>query len=153
MDSTPFFRGVAVTLIALLALLLSFAAFGQGATGSAAFEGRPAMAGAQGGVGAQAGPPQGGIGVQGSDAAQLRLGRPGIAETPRSAAAPGLPRVPGMPPGGSSVDRPAGSGVSPPRDPGIAREEQSATRKVKRVGKRAVDRARRNGAQSGGLVN
>jgi hypothetical protein len=62
-------------------------AHGQGA--GAVFEGRPAMAGAQAGLGAQAGPSQGGVGVQGSEAAQrnLHVRRPG---------APGqLPRVPG----------------------------------------------------------
>lgn len=137
MEPTPFLRIIAAVLFALLALVLSFSVWGQGTTGSgAAFEGRPAMAGAQGGIGAQAGPPQGGIGVQGSDAAQLRLGRPSIVDTPRDAAK-GLPS---LPPGGASVDRPSGSELKPPRDSGVAREEQSVTRKAQRAAKRAVDR-------------
>jgi hypothetical protein len=44
----------------------------------AVFQGRPAMAGAQAGLGAMAGPPQGGIGLQGSDGAGLSLRRPDI---------------------------------------------------------------------------
>ena len=44
----------------------------------AVFQGRPLMAGAQAGLGAQAGPPQGGIGLQGSDGAALNLRRPQV---------------------------------------------------------------------------
>jgi len=140
MDSTPFFRGIAAALLAVLALLLTVSfAWGQTTGSAAVFEGRPALAGAQGGVGAQAGPPQGGIGVQGSDAAQVRLRGPGIVDTPRQQAQ-GLP---GMPPGGTTVDRPSGSGVSPPRDPGVAKEQQSATSKVRRATKRAVEPTRK----------
>ena len=47
---------------------------------SAVFQGRPLMAGAQAGLGAQAGPAQGGIGLQGSDGAGLNLRRPRIIE-------------------------------------------------------------------------
>ena len=46
----------------------------------AMFQGRPAMAGAQAGLGAMAGPPQGGIGLQGSDGAGLNLRRPHVIE-------------------------------------------------------------------------
>lgn len=46
------------------------------ANARAVFQGRPAMAGAQAGIGALAGPPQGGIGLQGSDGAGLNLRRP-----------------------------------------------------------------------------
>jgi hypothetical protein len=45
---------------------------------NAIFQGRPLMAGAQAGLGAQAGPPQGGIGLQGSDGAGLNLRRPQV---------------------------------------------------------------------------
>ncbi|HEY8360709.1 MAG TPA: hypothetical protein VIL30_24900 [Ramlibacter sp.] len=69
---------IAVAAVASLALL-AFEAAGQGTGAQAVFEGRPAMAGAQGGLGAMAGPPQGGIGLQGSDGAQVRLRRPDTA--------------------------------------------------------------------------
>ena len=64
---------------------------------SAVFQGRPLMAGAQAGLGAQAGPPQGGIGLQGSDGAGLNLRRPRIIEEQMSPLPPvacaDLPRV------------------------------------------------------------
>lgn len=77
---------VALVLVALMFALNE--AHGQSEGAAAVFEGRPAMAGAQGGLGAQAGPPQGGVGVQGLQAAQrnLRLRRPsGLGELPQVA--------------------------------------------------------------------
>jgi hypothetical protein len=53
--------------------LLAFEVMGQSTNAQAQFEGRPAMSGAQAGLGAMAGPPQGGIGLQGNDGAQLNL--------------------------------------------------------------------------------
>jgi hypothetical protein len=53
-----------VALVALVALLAFGHAHGQSSNAAAAFEGRPSLAGAQGGLGAQAGMAQGGIGVQ-----------------------------------------------------------------------------------------
>lgn len=50
--------------VAVLALLTLSQAWGQSTGAQAQFEGRPAMAGAQAGTGAAAGPPQGGVGVQ-----------------------------------------------------------------------------------------
>lgn len=50
------------------------------ANAGAVFQGRPAMAGAQAGLGAMAGPPQGGIGLQGSDGAGLNLRKPRVIE-------------------------------------------------------------------------
>ena len=47
---------------------------------SAVYQGRPAMAGAQAGLGALAGPPQGGIGLQGSEGAGLNLRAPRVIE-------------------------------------------------------------------------
>ena len=68
---------IAVTLVAGLALL-AFEAAGQNTTqmspnAAAVFQGRPAMSGAQSGHGAMAGPPTGGIGLQGSDGAGRSL--------------------------------------------------------------------------------
>jgi hypothetical protein len=144
MEPTPFFRGVAATLLALLALLLTFSAWGQTTGSGAMFEGRPAMAGAQGGIGAQAGPPQGGIGVQGSGAAALDLRRPAIVDTPeRAQSTPERAQGgPAQPPSGAAVDRPSHSGVQAPRDPGIAREH-STTRQAERAAKRTIERSRR----------
>ena len=66
------FHWVVVALVAILALFTFGHARGQGGS-SAVFEGRPALGGAQGGMGAQSGMPQGGIGVQGNEAAQRQL--------------------------------------------------------------------------------
>ncbi len=77
---------VAVTLVLVALLLALNEAHGQSAGGAGVFEGRPAMAGAQAGLGAQAGPPQGGVGAQGAEAAQRNLRRPG-----------GLGRLPSVP--------------------------------------------------------
>jgi hypothetical protein len=68
---------IAVALVAALGLLALEVA-GQDTTAAGQFVGRPALAGAQAGQGAQAGPPQGGIGLQGSDGAQLNLQPPAI---------------------------------------------------------------------------
>jgi hypothetical protein len=77
--------------LVLAALLLTLSeAHGQSPGAAAVFEGRPAIAGAQGGLGAQAGVPQGGIGVQGSEAAessvQLRKGKEVLPERDQSLA-------------------------------------------------------------------
>lgn len=86
---------IGVAAVAALALL-AFEATGQTTGASAMFEGRPALAGAQGGQGAQAGPAQGGIGLQGTEGAELRLRRPAIIEQsmnpPPAAACADLPR-------------------------------------------------------------
>lgn len=85
--------------------LLAVEAAGQQSTNSlnispnanAVFQGRPLMSGAQAGLGAQAGPAQGGIGLQGSDGAGLNLRRPRIIEEqmsqPAASACADLPRT------------------------------------------------------------
>lgn len=71
-------------VLAVIALaLLAFEVAGQqvpapSTNAQAVFEGRPLMAGAQAGLGAIAGPPQGGIGLQGSDGAAMNLRRPSV---------------------------------------------------------------------------
>jgi hypothetical protein len=62
---------IAVALVAGLALL-AFEAAGQ-TNAQSNYQGRPAMAGAQAGTGAMAGPPLGGIGLQGTEGAQLNV--------------------------------------------------------------------------------
>ena len=70
---------IGVAIVIALALL-AFEAAGQSTNAAASFEGRPALAGAQAGQGAQAGPPQGGIGLQCSDGAGLSLRKPRVIE-------------------------------------------------------------------------
>lgn len=70
---------IGVAIVIGLALL-AFEAAGQSTNAAAAFEGRPAMAGAQAGQGAQAGVAQGGIGLQGSDGATLSLRKSKVTE-------------------------------------------------------------------------
>ena len=94
---------IAVTVV-LACGLLAVEAIGQQSTNnlspnaSAVFQGRPAMSGAQAGLGAMAGPAQGGIGLQGSDGAGLSLRRPRIieeqmAQAPAPVACPQVPRI------------------------------------------------------------
>lgn len=73
---------------ALSLALVAMEAAGQQSTTSpnvspnagAVFQGRPSMSGAQAGQGAQAGPAQGGIGLQGAQGTGLNLRRPPIIE-------------------------------------------------------------------------
>ncbi len=116
---------VAVALV-LAALLLTLSeAHGQSSGAAAAFEGRPAMAGAQAGQGALAGPPQGGIGVQGANS--------------NMAAREGA-----QPAQDNSIIKPArDNGITKPaRDNSIAKEERSTVKKTKRAAKRVVKRSR-----------
>ena len=93
---------IGVALVLLLGLM-AFEAFGQAAINNmspnaqAVFQGRPLMAGAQAGLGAMAGPPQGGIGLQGSDGAGINLRRPHVIEQQMNPLPPvacaDLPRV------------------------------------------------------------
>jgi hypothetical protein len=120
--------------------------YGQSTGSEAVFQGRPAMAGAQAGTGAMAGPPQGGVAPQSVDQAGggLVLRAPG---QNKGAEAP-VPRDPG-------VGTPGSAGELKPkrdRDPGtdvIKRERdaagtgESTTKKAKRGAKRSLERARR----------
>lgn len=109
---------VAVTLVLAILLLTLSEAHGQSTGAAAAFEGRPAMAGAQAGQGAQAGPPQGGIAVESSsELAPRREVTPQRNVTPRR-------------------------DVKPARDRSLAKDERSAVKKGKRAAKRVVKRSR-----------
>jgi hypothetical protein len=70
------YHWVAIAAAAAFALLTLSNAYGQRADAGSMFQGRPAMAGAQAGTGAMAGPPQGGIGLQGSENSGRTIGRP-----------------------------------------------------------------------------
>jgi hypothetical protein len=128
-----------LVILVLIALLLTLSeARGQavGAGAGAVFEGRPAMAGAQGGLGAQAGPPQGGIGVQGNEAAErtLHLRRPPAAAadaTPAAAAATT----------DVATARAADHRVVP-RDTGVARDKHGLARKTRRAVRHTLRQAR-----------
>ncbi len=126
------FHWLAVAAVAVVALFTFGQARGQGASAAAAFEGRPALAGAQGGLGAQAGMPQGGIGVQGNEAAQRQLNlRPPSGLDSAPAAADTVPPVPKR----SDV-------TLVPRKDEVARDVRSPTRKVKKAARRTVERSR-----------
>lgn len=128
------FHWVAVAAVALVALFTFGHARGQGANASAAFEGRPSLAGAQGGLGAQSGLPQGGIGVQGNEAAQrqLNLRKPS-----------GLDSMSAPPVATPAAPVAARKDVTPvPRKDGVAREMRDPTQKVKRAAKRTLERKR-----------
>ena len=127
-----------VAAVAAAALLTLSTAWGQSTGSAAVFEGRPAMAGAQAGQGAMAGPPQGGIGPQGSDGTGGVNLRPPSGLAAPQAGAPAVPRDPGVTP-----TRPAGE-VTPQRDrdPGSVDKQNRAASKAKRAAKRTVRRAR-----------
>ena len=63
---------IAVALVLAVLLLTLSEAHGWSNVAAATFEGRPAMSGAQAGLGATAGPPQGGIAVENSADMQPR---------------------------------------------------------------------------------
>lgn len=143
---------VAVALV-LAALLLTLSeAHGQQAGAAAQFEGRPAMAGAQGGLGAQAGPPQGGLGVQGSEVAErgTQLRKPsGLDEMQQArreggdvvAAAAATPASAAQ----ASKETAVRKDIAPARDKSLAKEQRS-TKKASRAVKRSISRARHGNA-------
>lgn len=129
-----------VLVLAVLLLMLSEAR-GQSTGAAAVFEGRPSMAGAQAGLGAQAGPPQGGLGVQGSDAAQRTIA------PRRQATAQDMPQgtheaTAGMDVATAKAEVASRQDVKPSRDSGIAKDQRSAVKKVKRAAKRTISRNR-----------
>lgn len=133
MPHTPY-HWMLVALVAGAFLLAMSEAHGQspGSTGAAAvFEGRPALAGAQAGQGAQAGPPQGGIGVQGSD----DLARPLRKEIGK----PKQPRDLAPPKDGVRAPKDA---LPEPRDSSLAKDQHSAAKKGTSAAKSTLRRSR-----------
>jgi hypothetical protein len=129
-----------VGLVVAAALLTLSEAHGQATGAQAAFEGRPAIAGAQGGLGAQAGVAQGGIGVQGSEAAErgMHLGRaPGLEDRPQVTSELDDVRAAHKDP---TIPRKE-VGV-PGRDRSVAQDQRALAPKVKRAAKRTLTRAR-----------
>jgi hypothetical protein len=128
--------------LALIAFLLTLSnAHGQNTGAAAVFEGRPALAGAQAGQGAQAGPPQGGIGVQGSETAErgVRLHKPsGLEDMPQGKRDDGSLDLAAA----AERDVRARNDVKPARDSSLAKDERSSVKKSKRAAKRSISRAR-----------
>lgn len=139
---------IAVAAVLPITLCMVGHVHGQGTGSEAVFQGRPAMAGAQAGTGAMAGPPQGGVAPQSVDqpggGAPLR--KPGGLEQP-SGGEQSVPKDPGV----STPDNSAG-GLTPKRDrdPGqVVKKDRDATgtansttKKAKRGIKRSYERAR-----------
>lgn len=133
--------------VGLVAAVLAFAfseVHGQTASATAAAQGtgRPAIAGVQGGLGAQAGMAQGGIGVQGNDGAErtVRLSMP---------LATGRPVEPGEVPGPAAQARAEVAAAAeqeranptPKRDRSAVKQ-RTTTEKAARAAKRSIERAR-----------
>lgn len=139
-NSSP--RHVAITALAGLALVLALSDAQGQSPAAAAAEARPAMAGAQGGLGAQPGLAQGGLAVQGAGSAQVEipLRRPGkTAEPPMVRATPDvLAQAPGPRASAPDLGLPRKSEVRPTHNTGA----QAA-----RGAKRSLERARHGTAR------
>jgi hypothetical protein len=120
--------------------------YGQGTGSEQVFQGRPAMSGAQGGTGAMAGPPQGGVAPQSVDQAGggAVLRKPGQdgSEAP-------VPRDPGVgtPPTNNGDlkpqrDRDSGDVIKRERESGNSSGTQSTGQKAKRGVKRSYERSK-----------
>ncbi|MDB5947202.1 MAG: hypothetical protein JWQ33_2228 [Ramlibacter sp.] len=124
----------AVALVLAVGLFTFNHARGQSTGAAAAFEGRPSMAGAQGGLGAQAGMPQGGLGVQGNEAAQRQL------NLRKPSGLDGAPALPGTTPAQSVGARSDVTLV--PRGDDLKRDSRTPPQKVKKAVKRTLQRSR-----------
>lgn len=131
-----------VVALALAAFLLTLTeAHGQSTGAAGVFEGRPAIAGAQGGLGAQAGVPQGGIGVQGSEVAERsvqQLRKPSGLDEIQQARREGPADATVA---GADTDVTVRKEVEPQRDKSLAKDQRSAKKAVRGV-KRSISRAR-----------
>lgn len=153
MQPTAWFWIIAAAIVAV-ALFTVSNVHGQTSGSSAAFEGRPAMAGAQGGTGAMAGPPQGGLSPQSPSDRGGGINPRRDTDNPAQANGPAVPRDPGPIPRDPGLDRSVGGGEVRPqrdRDEVIKRDrddhglqqQNKGTSKARRATKRSVERARR----------
>ena len=144
----------AVAAALAVALLTLSDAHGQKAGSAASFEDRPTIGGAQSGLGAMSGPPQGGLGVQSTEdlaGGGLKVPRP----SPGNDRGPAVPRDPGMDRQSTpDQDRPSSPGgdVQPRRDRGEVdvaprRGDESGIRKQQRT-RDKVKRGIRGGERS-----
>lgn len=113
---------------------------GQGIAANTAAEGRPAMAGAQGGLGAQPGLQQGGLGARGVDGQQqleISLKRRGVEREPPLASVTEMRVVQ------AEADKRSPEDINPvPKKPKEVKPERSASSKATRAAKRSMERAR-----------
>ena len=132
---------LAVAIVVAVAMLTVSLAHGQQQQRNDAntmFQGRPAMAGAQSGTGAMAGPPQGGVGIQGTDNTGVALRPPsGLRDMPQGTVTASADAI--------AVNRAVRDDkdiVKRDRDTGVAKEERSAVKKTKRAAKNVTKQAR-----------
>ena len=129
---------LAVAAVVAVALFTMSHAHGQRNDAGAVFEGRPAMAGAQAGTGAMAGPAQGGIGVQGQENAGVALRPPsGLRDMPQGAVTASADSI-----AVNKAVRDDKDVVKRDRDSGVAKENRSAVKKTKRAAKNVTKQAR-----------
>jgi hypothetical protein len=139
---------LAVAIVLAVAVLTASLAHGQQRNdASANFQGRPAMAGAQSGTGAMAGPPQGGIGIQGQDNSGLALRPPsGLRDMPQgtlTASADAIAVNKAVRDNKDIVQRDRDDDViKRDRDSGVAKSDRSAVKKTKRAAKNVSKQAR-----------
>ncbi|MEJ6021342.1 hypothetical protein [Ramlibacter sp. PS4R-6] len=139
---------LAVTIVLAVAMLTMSLAHGQQRNDAGVtFQGRPAMAGAQSGTGALAGPAQGGIGIQGSDNAGVALRPPsGLRDMPQgtvTASGDAIAVNKAVRDDKDIVKRDRDSDViKRDRDSGVAKDERSTVKKTKRAAKNVVKQAR-----------
>jgi hypothetical protein len=151
MQPTAWFWIVAAAVVAV-ALFTVGQAYGQSAGAATTFEGRPAMAGAQAGTGAMAGPPQGGLGPQSAEDPGAGIG----ARRDSGVTGPAIPRDPGLgrgsgdgelrpqrDRGGDVAPRGEGDVIKRDRDDHGLQQQGESAGKAKRAGKRSIERARR----------
>jgi hypothetical protein len=122
------YHWILAALVAVAFLLTLSEAHGQNGA-AAMFEGRPAAAGAQGRLGAQTGVAQGGVGAQGDEEAAVHGGTSSTAKTDTRTDK-------------KTVRKSKTAEVKPKRDPGMAKDQHSATGKAKRAVRNTVSRAR-----------
>jgi len=147
---------IAVTLVLAFTLLTLSNLYGQRSDGAATFRGRPALAGAQSGTGAQSGLPQGGLGQQGTEAERTIITWPGRTDNSSTAAKADVQPPPELT-GPADVQRKPDdavrdkdksmtpkkdSGMAPKKDSGMAKDEHSTTQKAKRAAKGTAERSR-----------
>jgi hypothetical protein len=150
----PPYHWIMVALV-LVALLLTLSeAHGQSAGAAATFQGRPALSGAQAGEGALAGPPQGGIGVQGSDLAErgLHLRKPsGVEEMPQGKGDENAGVAAAANTDAANADAAKNvtprRDIAPARDQSLAKDQRSSAKATKRAAKRTLSRARHGVAE------
>lgn len=138
---------IAVAAVVPITLCMVGHVYGQSTGSEAVFQGRPAMAGAQGGTGAMAGLPQGGVAPQSVDqpGGGVQLRKPSGLDNP-TGGEQSVPRDPGVGTpdntGGLVPKRDRDSGEMVKKDRDAAGTGDTTTKKAKRGLKRSYERAR-----------